>query len=87
MLQTDSPTESIDNATFRVDGPTKSILAVFRPTNRWSYSTVGLTTRWSRPVYRQSNFLLDNRYTSRDQCIVSPTLCRTIDTVVTTSVS
>ena len=87
MLQTDSPTESIDNATFRVDGPTKSILAVFRPTNRWSYSAVGLTTRWSRPVYRQSNFLLDNRYTSRDQCIVSPTLCRTIDTVVTTSVS
>ena len=46
ILQPDSPTECIDNPTFRVDGPTKPILAVFSPTNRWSYSTVGLSIRW-----------------------------------------
>ena len=34
VLQPDSPTECIDNLTFRVDSPTKSILAVFSPTNR-----------------------------------------------------
>ena len=54
VLQPDSPTEYIDNPTFRVDGPTKPILAVFSPANRWSYSTVGLSIRWSRPVYRKS---------------------------------
>ena len=74
VLQTGSTTECIDNSTFRDDSPTKSILAVFCPRNRWSYSTVGLSTRWSKPVYRQSYYLLDNRYTSPDQCIVSPTL-------------
>ena len=41
VLQTDSPTECIDNPTFRVDSPTKPILEFFSPTNRWSYSTVG----------------------------------------------
>ena len=54
VLQTDGPTECINNPTFRVDSPTKPILAVFIPTNRWSYSTVGLSIRWSRPVYRKS---------------------------------
>ena len=48
---------------------------------------VGLSTRWSRPVYRKSYFLQDQRYTSRDQFIVSPTFCRNIDTLVKTSVS
>ena len=37
VLQTDSPTERIDNLTFPVDSPTKPFLAVFSPTNRWSY--------------------------------------------------
>ena len=41
VLQTDSPAECIDNPTFRVNSPTKPILAFFSPTNRWSYSTVG----------------------------------------------
>ena len=36
VLQTESPTECIDNPTFRVDGLTKPILAVFSPTNHWS---------------------------------------------------
>ena len=43
VLQTDSPTERNNNPTFRVDSPTKPILAVFSPTNRWSYSPVGLS--------------------------------------------
>ena len=34
VLQRDSPSECIDNPTFRVDRPTKPILAVFSPTNR-----------------------------------------------------
>ena len=54
VLQIDGPTECIDNPTFRVDSPTKPILAVFSPTNRWSYSTVRLSIRWSRPVDRKS---------------------------------
>ena len=37
VLQPDSPTEYIDNPTFRLDCPTKPILVVFNPTNRWSY--------------------------------------------------
>ena len=41
VLQTDSTAERIDNTTFRVNSTTKPILAVFSPTNRWSYSTVG----------------------------------------------
>ena len=57
VLQTDSPTERTDNPTFRVDSPIKPILAVFSPTNRWSYSPVRLSIRWSRPVYRRSYFL------------------------------
>ena len=69
VLQTDSPTECIDKPTLRVGSPAKPILVVFSPTNRWSYSTVGLLIGWSRPV------------------IVSPTLFRTIDTLVETSVS
>ena len=34
ILQTDSPTQCTGNPTFRVDSPTKPILAVFSPTNR-----------------------------------------------------
>ena len=45
VVQTDSPTECIDNP-FRVDNPTKPILAVFSTTNRRSYSTVGLSIQW-----------------------------------------
>ena len=56
VLQPDSPTECIDNPTFCIDSPTKPNLAVFSPTNRWSYSTVGLSIQWSRPVYRKSYF-------------------------------
>ena len=85
-LQPDSPTECINNPTFRVNSPTKPILAVFSPTSRCSYSTVGLLIRWSEQVYRKSYCLWDYQYTSRDQCVVSPTLCRTIDTMVKTSV-
>ena len=43
VLQTDSRTKCID-PTFRVDSPTKPILAVFSPASRWSYSKVGLST-------------------------------------------
>ena len=43
VLQTDSPSERNDNPTFRVDSPTKPILAVFSPTDRWSYSPVELS--------------------------------------------
>ena len=104
LLQTDSTSECIDNPTFRVNSPTKPILPAFTPTNRWSYTTVGLSivvktsvsyfllyialSIWqSRPVYHQSYFLQDHRYTSLDQCIASSTFCRTIDTLVETSVS
>ena len=45
VVQTDSPTECIDNP-FRVDSPTKPILAVFSTTNRRSYSIVGLSIQW-----------------------------------------
>ena len=34
VLQTNSPTDCINNPTFRVDSRTKPILAVFSPTNR-----------------------------------------------------
>ena len=54
VLQTDSPNGLIDNTTFCVDNPTKPILAVFSPTNHWSYSPVGLSIRWSWPVYQPS---------------------------------
>ena len=83
-----SPTNRwcINNPTFRIDSPTKPILATFGHTNRWSYSTVGLSIRWSRPVYRKSYCLQDYQYTSRGQYIVSPILCRIIDTLVKTSV-
>ena len=104
LLQIDSATECIDNSTFRVDSPTKPILPVFTPTNRWSYTTVGLSivvktsvsyvllyitlSIWqSRPVYHKSYFLMDYQYTSRDQCIISPTFCRTINTLVETSLA
>ena len=43
VLQTDSPTECIHNPTLRVACPNKPILAVFSPTNRSSYSSVGLS--------------------------------------------
>ena len=56
-LQTDCPTECINNPTFRLNSPTKSILGVFSPTNRWSYSTVRLLMQWSRPAYRKTYFL------------------------------
>ena len=56
VLQTDSPTEHIDKLTFRVDCPTKLTLTVFSPANRWSYSPVGLSIRWWRPVYCKSYF-------------------------------
>ena len=57
VLQTDSPTKCIDDPTLCVDSPTKPILAVFSPTDSWFYSTVGLSTQWSRLVYRKSYFL------------------------------
>ena len=57
VLQTDSPNGRIDNTTFRVDSPTKPILAVFSPESRWSYSSVRLSIWWSRPVFRKSYFL------------------------------
>ena len=57
VLQTDSPTERTNNPAFRVDSPTKLILVVFSPTNRWSYSPAGLSIRWSRPLYRKSYFM------------------------------
>ena len=41
----------------------------------------------SRPVCRQCYFLQKNRYTSRDQCVVTPTFYRNIDTLVKASVS
>ena len=64
-----------------------TILVVFSLAKRWSYSTVGLSIQWSRPVYRNSCILQDYPYTSRDHCVVSPTLCRAMDTLVKTSVS
>ena len=45
VLQTDSHTKGIDDPTFRVDSPTKPVIAVFSPTNHWSYSSVRLW-RW-----------------------------------------
>ena len=42
--------------------------------------------QWSRPVYRKSYIFQDNRHNSRDHCIVSPTFCKTIDTLVKTNV-
>ena len=57
VLQPDRPTECIDNPMFRVDSHTKPILAVFSPTNRWFYSTVGPSIWWSRTVYLKSYFL------------------------------
>lgn len=86
VLQTGSPTECIDNPMFCVNSPTKPTLAVFSPTKRWFYSTEGLSIWWSTLVYRKSYCLQDYRYTSREQCVVSSTLCRTIDKVVKTSV-
>ena len=77
VLQPNNPTECIDNSKFCIDSPTSS----------WCYSTVGLSIRWSRTVYHRSQFWQDYRYTSQNQCIVSPALCRTIDTVVKTSIS
>ena len=56
-LQSESPIECIDDPTFHVDGPTKPILAVFSPTNRCSYSAVGLSVQSSRPVYHKSYFM------------------------------
>ena len=55
----DSPTILLSASIilFRVDSPTKPILAVFSPTNRLSYSTVGLPIRWLRPVYHKSYFM------------------------------
>ena len=87
VLQTDSPNGRTDDPTFRVDSPTEPILAVFSPTNNWPYSPVGLPMWSSRSVYRKSYFLWNNRYTSPDKCIISFTFCKTIDTVVNTSVS
>ena len=51
VLKIDRPTECIDNPMFGVGSHTKPILAVFSPTNRWFYSTVGLSIQWSRPEY------------------------------------
>ena len=73
VLQTDSPTACINNPTFRVESPTKPILAVFSHTNRWFYSTIGLSIWWSRAVFHKPYFLQDYRYTSREQCMVSAT--------------
>ena len=87
VLQTGSPTECIDNPMFCVNSPTKPTLAVFSPTKRWFYSTEGLSTQWSTLVYRKSYCLQDYQYTSQDQCVDSPTLFRTIDTLFKTSVS
>ena len=51
VLQPDSPTECINNPMLCADSPSEPILVVFSPTNHWSYSTIGLSIRWSRPVY------------------------------------
>ena len=69
VLQTGSPTECTDNHIFRVDSPTKPILAVFSPTNCCFNSPVELLTG------------------GQGQCIVSPTFCRTIDTLLETSLT
>ena len=53
VLQTDNSTECVDNPTFRVNSPTKPILAVLSPTIHWSYSIAGLSIQWSRPVYHK----------------------------------
>lgn len=48
---------------------------------------IGLSIHQSKPVYRKSCFMQDYRYCSQDQYIISPTFCRTIDTLVKISVS
>ena len=50
-------------------------------------SFAGISIHQSRIVYRKPYFLQQYRCTNRDQCIVSPTFCRNIDTIVKTSVS
>ena len=40
----------------------------------------------SRPMCRKSYFSQDYRYISRDQCMVTPTFCRAINTLVETIV-
>ena len=94
FLQTDSPTERINNPTLCVDSPT----------NAWPYSTLGLLIWWSKAVSRQSYFLQDHdtlvkitlfqyyflkdyQHTVRDNHINSPGKCRTDDTVVLANVS
>ena len=41
----------------------------------------------SRPEYRKFYFMQDQRYTSQDQCVLAPTLCRASDKLAETSVS
>ena len=57
VLQSHSHTQCIGNPTFRVDSPTKPLLATFSPTNHWSYSTVRLSIRWSGPARCQAYFM------------------------------
>ena len=47
----------------------------------------GILIHQSRPVYCKSYFIQDYRYNSRDQSIVRPTFCRTINALIETSVS
>ena len=46
-----------------------------------------LLSNRTRPVCRKFCMLQDYKYNSQEQCVVSPTLCRTIDTLVKTRVS
>ena len=60
VLQFNGPIEEcIDNPVVRIDSPTKPILVVFTPTNRWSYLIMRLSTGFSRPVYCKSHFMKD----------------------------
>ena len=47
---------------------------------------VELSIQWPRAVCCQSYFLLNYQYTSPEQCVISLSICRTIDTVFKSSV-
>ena len=51
------------------------------------YKPLVLLSNRTRPVCRKFCMLQDYKYNSQEQCVVSPTLCRTIDTLVKTRVS
>ena len=84
------PIFSLQNVSIVLRVLSRALLVYFSgssPTNHWSYSKIGLLIQWSRPVYRKSYILQDYRYTSRVQCVVSPTFCWYIDILAKTSVS